>query len=183
MRSSYVGISGHLPFLLVRIKRQQYNIKGRTEPEHGNLNACDSNARGCFMKRSYTPEKAGAKRDCRSCAACRTALCIDKPARWPAEVSTAAFYRRNVNILVLDNDAFGEVKFEQRELGDPEYGTTIGHIAFALSSPLERMAFGLLPWSNYGPPWNCGWPARTLPVLDVQVDPEEEAVTPDKVVA
>ena len=45
-----------------------------------------------------------------------------------AELSTAVLYQRDVKVLVFNNDAFGEVKFEQRELGNPEYGTAIGHI-------------------------------------------------------
>ena len=53
----HVNIAGHLPLLLVRIKLQQFNIEAWTEPEHGDLDAIDWNARGCLMKRSDAPEK------------------------------------------------------------------------------------------------------------------------------
>jgi hypothetical protein len=47
--------------LLVRIKLQQFNIEAWTEPEDGDLDAVDWNARGSFMKRSYAPEKQAAQ--------------------------------------------------------------------------------------------------------------------------
>jgi hypothetical protein len=47
--------------LLVCIKLQQFDIEVWTEPEHGDLNAVDCNTGGCFMKRSYTPEKQAAQ--------------------------------------------------------------------------------------------------------------------------
>ncbi|MBL7335195.1 pyruvate oxidase, partial [Escherichia coli] len=39
-----------------------------------------------------------------------------------ADLSTAVFNSLNVKVLVLNNDAMGQVKSEQRELGNPEYG-------------------------------------------------------------
>ena len=61
-----------------------------------------------------------------------------------AELSTADFYRRNVKVLVLNDDAFGEVKFEQRDLGNPDMAPRLAtSILLCLHSPSERMAFGL----------------------------------------
>ena len=44
---------------------------------------------------------------------------------------TAVFHGRNVKVMVLNNDAYGEVKFEQRKIGNPEYGCALGQIDFA----------------------------------------------------
>jgi thiamine pyrophosphate-dependent acetolactate synthase large subunit-like protein len=37
------------------------------------------------------------------------------------ELSAAVFHKRDVKVLFLNNDAFGEVKFEQRDIGNPEW--------------------------------------------------------------
>jgi pyruvate dehydrogenase (quinone) len=47
-----------------------------------------------------------------------------------AELTTAVQHRLPVKIIVLKNNSLAEVKFEQRELGNPEYGCELGPIDF-----------------------------------------------------
>ena len=98
-----------------------------------------------------------------------------------AELSTAVLYKRDVKILVFNNDAYGEVKFEQRELGYPEYGTAIGHIDFArYAEAVGARGFRAASVDDLRPAISAWLAAPGPAVLDVQVDAEEEAMTPDK---
>ncbi len=47
-----------------------------------------------------------------------------------AELTTAVAHRLPVKVLVLKNDSLAEVKFEQREIGNPEYGCDLAPIDF-----------------------------------------------------
>ena len=98
-----------------------------------------------------------------------------------AELSTAVFYQRNVKVMILNNDAYGEVKFEQRELGNPEYGTAIGHVDFALfAQAVGARGFRASSVDDLRPAIQAWLSAPGVAVLDVQVDAEEEAASPDK---
>ena len=48
-----------------------------------------------------------------------------------AELSTAVLHRLDLKVLVLNNDSLSEVRFEQADIGNPEYGCALGHIDFA----------------------------------------------------
>ncbi len=101
-----------------------------------------------------------------------------------AELSTAVFHRRNVKVLVLNNDALGEVKFEQREIGNPEFGCALGHIDFAtFAEAVGARGFRASTVAELGPTIRAWLAAPGVAVLDVAVDAEEEPTTPDKVVA
>jgi pyruvate dehydrogenase (quinone)/pyruvate decarboxylase len=47
-----------------------------------------------------------------------------------AELTTAVAHKLPVKVLVLKNDSLAEVKFEQREIGNPEYGCDLAPIDF-----------------------------------------------------
>jgi pyruvate dehydrogenase (quinone)/pyruvate decarboxylase len=47
-----------------------------------------------------------------------------------AELSTAVQQKLPVKLIVLKNNSLGEVKFEQRELGNPEFGCELAPIDF-----------------------------------------------------
>lgn len=47
-----------------------------------------------------------------------------------AELTTAVAHRLPVKIILLKNNSLAEVKFEQRELGNPEYGCELAPIDF-----------------------------------------------------
>jgi pyruvate dehydrogenase (quinone) len=98
-----------------------------------------------------------------------------------AELSTAVLHRRNVKVIVLNNDSLGEVRFEQRDIGNPEYGCALAHIdfaAFAEAVGAKGFRASTLPELQAAlPAWLA---APGVAVLDVQVDPDEEAKTPDR---
>ena len=48
-----------------------------------------------------------------------------------AELSTAVLHRLDLKVLVLNNDSLSEVRFEQADIGNSEYGCALGHIDFA----------------------------------------------------
>jgi pyruvate dehydrogenase (quinone)/pyruvate decarboxylase len=47
-----------------------------------------------------------------------------------AELSTAVANKLPVKIILLKNDSLAEVKFEQRDMGYPEYGCELVSIGF-----------------------------------------------------
>jgi pyruvate dehydrogenase (quinone) len=98
-----------------------------------------------------------------------------------AELSTAVKYRRNVKVMVLNNDTLGEVKFEQRTLGNPEFGCDIGHIDFAnIARAVGAQGFDVRSLDTLRPAMQAWLAAPGVAVLDVQVDPEEEPKEPEK---
>jgi len=57
-----------------------------------------------------------------------------------AELTTAVANRLPIKIILLRNDSLAEVKFEQREIGNPEFGcdlTPIDFVAFARACGAE----------------------------------------------
>ncbi len=101
-----------------------------------------------------------------------------------AELSTAVFHRRNVKVFVLNNDALGEVKFEQREIGNPEFGCALGHIDFAAyAEAVGAKGFRASTVAELAPTIRAWLDTPGVAVLDVQVDAEEEPTMPEKVAA
>ncbi len=101
-----------------------------------------------------------------------------------AELSTAVLYRLNVKVMVLNNDAYGQVKAEQRELGVPEYGCALGHIDFAAcAQAMGAQGFRAASVAELTPAVQAWLAAPGPALIDVQVDAEEESQRPDKVVA
>jgi len=98
-----------------------------------------------------------------------------------AELSTAVFNNLNVKVMVLNNDAISQVKSEQRELGNPEYGCALGHIdyaAFAEAAGARGFrAVNIVDLRNATRAWLSA-PGSAL--LDVQVDAEEVAKKPEE---
>jgi pyruvate dehydrogenase (quinone) len=47
-----------------------------------------------------------------------------------AELSTAVANKLRLKIIILKNDSLAEVKFEQKEIGNPEQGCTLSPIDF-----------------------------------------------------
>ena len=101
-----------------------------------------------------------------------------------AELSTAVFHRRNVKVIVLNNDSLAEVRFEQREIGNPEYGCALGHIDFArFAEACGARGFRAASLRELQPAMQGWLAAPGVAVLDVQVDADEEATEPDAVKA
>jgi pyruvate dehydrogenase (quinone) len=47
-----------------------------------------------------------------------------------AELNTAVAHKLPVNVILLKNNSMADVKFEQKELGNPEYGCDLPAIDF-----------------------------------------------------
>ncbi len=96
-----------------------------------------------------------------------------------AELSTAVLHRLDLKVLVLNNDSLAEVRFEQRDIGNPEYGCALGHIDFAAYARAVGAAG-----------FRCATPAEVVPairaalatpgpaLIDAIVDAEEPAAAP-----
>ncbi len=96
-----------------------------------------------------------------------------------AELSTAVLHRLDLKVLVLNNDSLAEVRFEQRDIGYPEYGCALGHIDFAAYARAVGAAG-----------FRCTTPAELVPairaalatpgpaLIDAIVDPDEPAAAP-----
>jgi pyruvate dehydrogenase (quinone)/pyruvate decarboxylase len=98
-----------------------------------------------------------------------------------ADLSTAVLYKRNLKALILNNDAFGEVMFEQRELGNPVFGCSLGHIDFAkFAQSVGAKGFRVTNIDDLRPRMQKWLSEPGVAVLDVDVDPEQEALSPDK---
>jgi pyruvate dehydrogenase (quinone) len=98
-----------------------------------------------------------------------------------AELSTAVVYRRNVKVMVLNNDTLGEVKFEQRMLGNPEFGCGLGHIDFAaVARAVGARGFEVRSPDALRAAMQAWLAEPGVALLDVQVDGEEEPKEPEK---
>ncbi len=96
-----------------------------------------------------------------------------------AELSTAVLHRLNLKVLVLNNDSLAEVRFEQRDIGYPEYGCALGHIDFAAYARAVGAAG-----------YRCATPGEVVPaisaalatpgpaLIDAIVDADEPAAAP-----
>ncbi len=97
-----------------------------------------------------------------------------------AELSTAVFYRRDVKVMVLNNDSLAEVRFEQKGLGYPEFGCRLGHIDFAtFAEAVGAKGFRASTLAELGPAIRAWLAAPGVAVLDVSVDPDEEPTRPE----
>lgn len=98
-----------------------------------------------------------------------------------ADFSTAVLNKLNVKVLVLNNDAMGQVKSEQRELGNPEYGCELGHIDFAAyADAAGAKGFRATTLAELGGAVRDWLAAPGPALLDAQVDAEEVAKKPEE---
>jgi pyruvate dehydrogenase (quinone) len=96
-----------------------------------------------------------------------------------AELSTAVKYQLPVKIVVLKNNSLSEVRFEQKELGNPEFGCDL--------NPIDFVAFAK---SCGADGFRCSKPAEMRSViaaflrsprtalLEAEVDPDEKPSMP-----
>jgi len=98
-----------------------------------------------------------------------------------AELTTAVKYQLPIKVVILKNNSLAEVRFEQKELGNPEYGCDL--------SPIDFMAFAKACGADG---FRCATPAEVRPaiaallhsprpaVLEVSVDADEKPSNPDE---
>jgi pyruvate dehydrogenase (quinone) len=101
-----------------------------------------------------------------------------------AELSTAVLHDLNVKVMVLNNDALAQVKFEQHDLGNPDYGCDLGHVDFAaFARAVGAKGFAAAALADLRPAMTAWLTASGPAVLDVQVDPNEPTKKPDELAA
>ncbi len=101
-----------------------------------------------------------------------------------AELSTAVVHKLNLKVMILNNDSLGEVKFEQKEIGNPEYGCALGHIDFAAyARAVGAAGIGVTTLAELTPAVRTALAQPGPVVIDVQVDAEEPTLQPDKLSA
>ena len=98
-----------------------------------------------------------------------------------AELTTAVKYQLPIKVVILKNNSLAEVRFEQRELGNPEFGCDL--------SPIDFVAFAKACGADG---FRCAQPAQVRPaiaeflhspraaVLEVQVDADEKPALPQE---
>jgi pyruvate dehydrogenase (quinone)/pyruvate decarboxylase len=96
-----------------------------------------------------------------------------------AELTTAVKYQLPVKIAILKNNSLAEVRFEQEELGNPEYGCDLG--------PIDFVAYARACGADG---FRCTKPAEVRPaiaaflhsprpaVLEIDVDADEKPAMP-----
>jgi pyruvate dehydrogenase (quinone)/pyruvate decarboxylase len=98
-----------------------------------------------------------------------------------AELTTAVKYGLPIKVVILKNNSLAEVRFEQKELGNPEYGCDL--------SPIDFAAFARACGADG---FQCATPAEVRPaiaaflrsprtaVLEVVVDADEKPAMPEE---
>jgi pyruvate dehydrogenase (quinone) len=98
-----------------------------------------------------------------------------------AELTTAVKYQLPVKIVILKNNSLAEVRFEQKELGNPEFGCDL--------SPIDFVAYAKACGADG---FRCSKPAEVRPaiaaflhstraaVLEVDVDANEKPAMPQE---
>jgi len=98
-----------------------------------------------------------------------------------AELTTAVKYRLPIKVVILKNNSLAEVRFEQKELGNPEYGCEL--------SPIDFVAYAKACGADG---FRCSKPAEVRPaiaaflrstrtaVLEVEVDADEKPAMPQE---
>jgi pyruvate dehydrogenase (quinone) len=98
-----------------------------------------------------------------------------------AELTTAVKYQLPIKVVILKNNSLAEVRFEQKELGNPEYGCDL--------SPIDFLAFAKACGADG---FRCAMPGEVRPaiaallrsprtaVLEVTVDADEKPAMPEE---
>jgi pyruvate dehydrogenase (quinone) len=98
-----------------------------------------------------------------------------------AELTTAVKYQLPIKVVILKNNSLAEVRFEQKELGNPEYGCEL--------SPIDFVAYAKACGADG---FRCGKPAEVraaiaaflhsprVAVLEVDVDADEKPAMPQE---
>ncbi len=96
-----------------------------------------------------------------------------------AELSTAVLHRLDLKVLVLNNDSLSEVRFEQADIGNPEYGCALGHIDFAAySEAVGARGFRCASRDGLDATLRAALATPGPVLIDALVDPDEPPLPP-----
>jgi pyruvate dehydrogenase (quinone) len=98
-----------------------------------------------------------------------------------AELSTAVAQNLLVKIILLKNNSLAEVKFEQMEIGNPEYGCDLPPIDFvAFAKAFGADAFRCEPPEEIRPAIEAAFKSTKPALVEALVDAEERPTKPDE---
>jgi pyruvate dehydrogenase (quinone) len=97
-----------------------------------------------------------------------------------AELSTAVANNLPVKIILLKNNSLAEVKFEQQEIGNPEYGCALQPIDFvAFAKACGADGYHCERPEEVGPAIQAALNSPRAAIVEAVVDPEEKPTKPD----
>ena len=98
-----------------------------------------------------------------------------------AELTTAVSYGLPVKIILLKNNSLAEVKFEQQELGNPEFGCTLAPIDFvAVARACGADAFRCERPEEVRPAISAALRSPKAALVEAVVDANERPTRPDE---
>jgi pyruvate dehydrogenase (quinone) len=98
-----------------------------------------------------------------------------------AELTTAVSHGLPVKIILLKNNSLAEVKFEQQELGNPEYGCTLAPIDFvAVARACGADAFHCERPEEVRPAISAALRSPKAALVEAVVDADEKPTKPDE---
>jgi pyruvate dehydrogenase (quinone) len=101
-----------------------------------------------------------------------------------AELTTAVKYRLPIKVVILKNNSLAEVRFEQKELGNPEYGCELNPIDFvAFAKACGADGFRCAKPSEVRAAVAAFLQSTRAAVLEVDVDADEKPAMPQELKA
>ena len=98
-----------------------------------------------------------------------------------AELSTAVAHQLPVKVIVLKNNSLAEVKFEQREIGNPEYGCDLPPIDFvAFAKACGAEGFRCTRPDEVRPAIEAALNSPGAALVEATVDANERPTKPDE---
>jgi pyruvate dehydrogenase (quinone)/pyruvate decarboxylase len=98
-----------------------------------------------------------------------------------AELSTAVAHNLPIKIILLKNDSLAEVKFEQREIGNPEYGCDLAPIDFvAFARACGADGFRCARPEEVRPAIQAALNSSNAALVEAVVDVNEKPAKPDE---
>lgn len=101
-----------------------------------------------------------------------------------AEMSTAVQHQLPLKIIVLKNNSLSEVRFEQRDLGYPNYGCDLAPIDFvAFANACGGDGFRCANAGEVRPSIEAALRSSRAALVEAIVDPDEAPLKPDELKA
>jgi pyruvate dehydrogenase (quinone)/pyruvate decarboxylase len=98
-----------------------------------------------------------------------------------AELSTAVAQKLPVKIILLKNNSLAEVKFEQKEIGNPEYGCDLAPIDFvAFARACGAEGFRCTKPDEIRPAIQAALRSSGVALVEALVDANDKPEKPDE---
>jgi pyruvate dehydrogenase (quinone)/pyruvate decarboxylase len=101
-----------------------------------------------------------------------------------AELSTAVAHQLPVKIILLKNNSLAEVMFEQREIGNPDFGCALPQMDFvSFARACGADAFHCKTPDEIAPAIRAALSSPRTALVEALVDAEEKPTKPDELKA